>query len=149
MISKIGQILSLAGIIALAACGDDATTTAPVTTNACTTPVSASAQVTVTSPNCGGTWKVGDTISFAWKVGSDFGTAKVQLKLPNGHSAFAYAGGSLDTTTYKWAVPDSIYDDVARAKVSTIGSGYRLVISDYVTSSYRDTSDVAFAIVAK
>jgi len=91
MISKIGQILSLAGIIALAACGDDATTTAPVTTNACTTPVSASAQVTVTSPNCGGTWKVGDTISFAWKVGSDFGTAKVQLKLPNGSGRYPTA----------------------------------------------------------
>jgi len=143
----IGTFLSLAAFALLTACGDDATT-APQA-NTCTTPVSASAQVTVTTPNCGGTWKVGDTIAFAWKIGNDFSTAKVQLKLPNGHSAYAYANGSLEVTTYKWAVPDSIYDDVAKAKVSTVGSGYRLVISDYVTTSYRDSSDVAFSIVAK
>ena len=147
MKNTIGQILSIAGLIALAACGDDAST-APQT-NGCTTPVSGSAQVTVTSPNCGGTWKVGDTIAFAWTVGSNFGTAKVQLKLPNGHSAYAYAGGSIVETTYKWAVPDSIRDEVAGANVSTIGTGYKLIISDYNDNRNRDTSDVAFAIVAK
>lgn len=142
----IGTFLSLAAFALLAACGDDAVT-APQA-NTCTTPVSASAQVTVTTPNCGGTWKVGDTVSLAWKVGADFNSALIRVVLPNGHMATVY-NNSVSTPAYRWAIPDSIYDDVVRAKVSTVGSGYKLVISEYTDRKLLDSSDVAFSIVAK
>lgn len=84
-----------------------------------------------------------------WKTGANFSSAKVQLRLPDGNLGYAYSTGSVDTTFYKWIVPDSIYDLTLKKNVSTIGSGYRVLISDYVDNSIRDSSDVAFSITKK
>ncbi len=147
-------ILSLLAGLTLMACSDTPST-APVK-NACETPVSKSADVTVTAPNCGGTYKVGDTIHVKWTINptGGFSTAKLQMIYPNGANVYLYPSGSIGTTdprfgNFGFTVPDSVFDQTSLKKIPSLCSACRVVVTDYQNDRLTDTSDVAFAIIGR
>ncbi len=99
--------------------------------------------ITVTSPNGGETWKVGETHNITW---NSTGMTKVAINLKDysgaNHNYGIASGVTASLGSYSWTVPDNTF-------VGT-GSQYKIEISEYATSTLyvSDFSNNYFTIAA-
>ena len=106
----------------------------------CTTTNDPSALITLTSPACGTSYKVGSTMHVKWTVKDDPNApdaVDVLLSVDNGVSWGFLAGGSIPNTSaswgdYPWVVKDSLL--VSGAKVGLAGKKALVRVEQYTTN---------------
>ena len=115
----------------------DKTFTFTVTSNTTTKPT-----ITVTSPNGGETWKVGETRSITWTSSNLSGvpgtTSNVLVQLRNVTNAWTYP---LDTVSanagsYSWKIPAVLTSSNASFTVGEVGKQYQIVVNQESLPNY-------------
>ena len=95
--------------------------------------------IKTTSPNDGGTWKVGARLRISWTYTSNAG-ADVKIDLLKAgvyHRTIQYSKGSGSSGYYYWTLPTSL----------TAGSDYQVRVTSRTNSAWTDVSDKVFSIV--
>jgi len=98
--------------------------------------------ITVTSPNGGETWKIGETHNITW---ASTGVNNVMIELdknnPNAGWHLVYSAPA-SVGSYSWTIPSAISETLSTA------SDYKIKIWDTTNASVTDSSDNYFTIVA-
>ncbi|GEM_PF-1652243 len=126
--------IGLAGLAAISftACDD------PASSPACTSPVNTGAMITLVSPACGSSFKMGDSLRVKWTVSADADApdaVDVQLS-PDGGATWGFIHkGSIPNTSvlwgnYAWKI-DSV--NVSGSLVSVVGTQVRIRVMQYST----------------
>jgi len=102
--------------------------------------------ITVTSPNGGETWKVGETHNITW-TSSLPQNSRVLIYLSKAGSNYDYTiatGVSATLGTYSWTIPATVGGGNT-SSISTVGNQWKVLI-EYPASSGFDSSDNYFSI---
>jgi len=99
-----------------------------------TVTISSLPTVTVTVPNGGENWTVGDADTIRWSSTGDVGNVKIEYSANGGSAWSSVVTSTSDTGSYPWTVPDSP-STTCRVKASSVG-----------TPSIYDISDADFTI---
>lgn len=142
--ARILSMLSLA--LVLAGCGDDPSSTAPVST-----PIGQNGY-TLATPNGGDSFRVGGLLRVKWTI-TDPSTSSVSPYLRCGSEWLNLIPnnsiGNLTADT-NLTLPDSLYSSVDRKMIATpTGTTCKLKVSNYQGGAPFDTSDAPFTILAK
>lgn len=107
--------------------------------------------ITVTSPNGGETFGIGETMTIAWSGNpEDVGAVVVDLSVDNGDSWTIISGTTsipgftegMTTGSFAFSIPESIRD------INLVSTSCLVRVCDYMTPQFSDHSDGVFAIVA-
>lgn len=134
-------------LVLLAGCGDEATNAPPPTAAP-----QGNNGITVLKPNGGETFRVGSSLAVAWtSSNADFTSANITIDCGL-NDWYSLAKGSIDPDVgdTSLVIPDSVYSASQRKLIAfPTGSGCKVKISDYATTSILDTSDAPFTVLAK
>jgi hypothetical protein len=98
--------------------------------------ISSLPSVTVTAPNGGENWTVGDNHDITWSATSSVGHVKIEYSTNGGSTWSTVASSTLNSGSYRWTVPNSP-STTSRVKVSSVGtpSIYDISNADFTISS--------------
>ena len=88
--------------------------------------------ITLSSPNGGESWKVGDSETITWSSSGSVGSLTIELSTDNGSNYSTIASGESDDGSYSWTIPDN----KSTQCLIRIGDG-----------SVSDTSNAVFSII--
>ena len=93
------------------------------------------ATLSVTRPNGGETWSVGNTASIEWSSTGDIGDARIELFKSGGY-VITIAASTADDGSYQWQLPASL----------SSGDDYSVKVTSLIDNSVSDYCDSLFSI---
>lgn len=135
MLPKAHFLSAFAALGLLVACGDESSPAAPEPT-----PAKGMNGITITAPNGGETFKVGDSISVKWTSTEDvLSSAAVVMRCGSATTWTALTTGSIDFGTPSYGN--------LRAKIpGTLSGSCSIKIYDYQVQTNYDTTDTRFTV---
>jgi hypothetical protein len=99
-----------------------------------TTPTQNQPSITITYPEGGEVWHVGETVTLKWSSTGLSRSTPIYIDLRwgygSGFNIISGGGSTPNTGSYKWVIPGSIYSN------STIGSNEEIYILDQAANAY-------------